>query len=611
MAANPREHQRNGVWLPTTQDVVASVSPAVPPPVEQKVIEFRQKLTPASLAFEELETAMAGGNEVTGAAGVYNAIDLRVSKSMDILERAYPATMHGLRALDATAARKWDSGSKKITINEKEANRINAAYANEMRGESVVQPWVDSTIWPRGWPIDWRIYIMMELAEWYITIDGDLWQALTAPIDIGRKAISIRVKGNAKDASAIKNKIQALFDAVNIDEVLEETWLCNEIYGNAFPVTIWDRREGKPYPKSIVNVDPKFISVGRYALGNNAYEMIVPDRSTFDEMLYRQKTPDLFVNSLAPHWNEFWTRGRGLYIGPDSIYHIHTKKAPFQRYGIPPLARAFRTISTRQQLDEMIRATIEGVRNQLWVVSQRGGPPDEIARLTGIINGSVGARTGLLVVKEYEPDGFKINQYVPGVVDELMGLETRAYLTQSTFRQMGISVRLISGESPGFVGAPGGGGGGGGGEIDITLLIERIQYQRELLIRFLYHYLGACAVRMKDEKLESALRNGNVTLKFGDTIFQIEKNVKLKLAPLAAFGFLSIETMLESVGEDYETELDRRKNEKAGGALDVFKPYEQFKQTAIGKDGGESSTSQSGNSFGREPNATNPGKQAD
>lgn len=593
---------------PKVVEVLAE-SPELEPSVQAQVINFRKYLTPASNSFEDLETAMAGGTGKTGAGGVYAAIDKRVGKNIDIMEREYPATMNNLMALDNQARDKWGGGAGKLSISDKEANRINAAVGNDMTAQSVVQPDSDNSIWPRGWPIDWRIFIMMELAEWYITVDGDLWQALTAPIDIGRKPISIRVKADKKTATTIKNKVQRLFDLVKMDEVLEETWLCNEIYGNAFPVTVWER-DGRT-PKNIVNVDPKFISVGRFAVGNEVYEMVVPDRSAFDEMLNKQKSPDLFVNSLAPNWNEFWTRGRGLFIGPDSIYHIHTKKAPFQRYGIPPLARAFRTISTRQVLDEMIRATIEGVRNQWWTVTQRGGPPAEIGNLTAAINGSVGARTGMLVWKEYEADGFKVQQHVPGVVDELMGLETRAFLTQSVFRQLGISVRLISGESPGFVGAPGGGGGGGGGEIDITLLIERIQYQRDLLIRFLYHFLGACAVRSGDEELLRALRNNNITLKFGDTIFQIEKNVKLKLAPLAAFGLLSIETMLEMVGEDYETELQRRKNEKADGALDTFKPYEQFKQTATSQDGETSSTSQSGNSHGREPNVTNPGKQAD
>ena len=65
-------------------------------------------------------------------------------------------------------------------------------------------------------------------------------------------------------------------------------------------------------------------------------------------------------------------------------------------------------------------ATIEGVRNQLWLVTVDNPVKGEIPALSAQLSGTRSAWTGMLVWWW----GTKIEQFVPGNIDQLLGMET-------------------------------------------------------------------------------------------------------------------------------------------------------------------------------------------
>ena len=424
-----------------------------------------------------------------------------------------------------------------------------------------------------------NIRAMMLLAEAYDLLEGDVHEIMNVPIDVGLTDITI----DCTD-SVVKNIYIDMFDAVNMQEMVEYNWLYCNMYGQGFPLEVWDG----DVPQAIMHLDPKTIHIGN-PLGFGARSFQLEDgvlKKNLDMQLKVQVEqaldPMLVFQSFGKKWNEFEILGNNIPLNPENITHLHVGKLPHNRYAVPPIARAYRTITTRQRLEEMILATIEGIKNQLWLFTKEKFQRGEAKALNEVLANTRGDHLGYLVWP-----GLDVKQFVPGSIDTLLGNEKWMGLTQHIFRQLGISLYVVSGELPG--------GTGSNPEIDVRLLMLKVEADRRRQLK----WLGRFAKKFADKNDISA----KVTIGFRLNTFDQEDLIKNTLAPLATFGQISSHTFLKEVGYTYEQELEYKKEEMPNKML--FQPMSSFSQVSTDKSGATKTTESQGQR-GRTPDAQNP-----
>jgi len=423
------------------------------------------------------------------------------------------------------------------------------------------------------------IRAMMLLAEAYDLLEGDVHEIINVPIDVGLTDITIDCADDE-----VKNTYIDVFDAINMQQMVEYNWLYCASHGQAFPLEVWDNE----VPQAIIHLDPKTIQIGN-PLGFGARSMNLEDKglktrleTEFKSQTEKQIKPMLVFDSFGKDWNDWGIYGSNIPLNPENITHLHVRKWPHNRYAIPPIARAYRTISTRQVLEEMIRATIEGVKNQLWLFTKEKFMRGEAAALSEVLGTTRGDHVGYLVWP-----GLEVRQYVPGSIDTLLANEKWMGLTQHIFRQLGVSLYVVSGELPG--------GTGSNPEIDVRLLMQKVEADRRRQLKWLKGF----AKKFAD-------KNGikeKVTIGFRLNTFDQEDLIKNTLAPLASFGQISSHTLLKEVGYTYEQELAYKKAEMVDRPL--FQPMSSFSQVSSDKSGNTKTTDSQGQ-MGRTPDAQNP-----
>jgi hypothetical protein len=409
-------------------------------------------------------------------------------------------------------------------------------------------------------PMPANIHAMMELSEYFCNTEGDVFQTIEAPMQIGLRRLLV----NSKD-KGVEEEFRELYDEGYLDmqEIAYGIWMCMFIYGQAFPLELYDGNT----PVGIVLLNPKSMEVGR-STSFGYYTLDMRIDKDWEEQIKRSAHPNLVFNSLGSDFNEQAQSGH-LPIRREFCAPVRYTSVPFKRYAIPPLARAFRAISTRQVLEELIRATIEGYRNQLWVfrlgTEEKPASPKKIQFFHSLIAGSSGDRTGYLVW-DYN---LQVEVYTPKPLDQMLGNERWQAVTADIFRKLGVSTRIVSGEAPM-------GSSRAGEEIDVKVLLARLERVRDICTRWMRGFNRRYAERQKNKALLKALP----TVEFGRAFIEIEQQVKGFVQPLVQFGKISNQTALEQVGLDYETELSRKQEEEP--YADLFTPqaaYAQFRPT--------------------------------
>jgi hypothetical protein len=425
----------------------------------------------------------------------------------------------------------------------------NRVYASVIRGDT------DDTS-----PMPSDILAMMQLAEYYMKTEGDVFQTIEAPLQIGLRELRV----SSKDPG-VEDLFRELYDEANLDmlEVLYDIWLCTMIYGQAFPLELYNEAT----PASVVLLNPKHMQVGR-ALQMGYWSLDLSADENWVEELKKSADPDLVFRSLGQDYDESVQQGY-VPIKRDYCDPVRYTTVRFKRYAIPPLARAYRSISTRQVLEEYIRATIEGYRSQLWTFilgnENRVPSPDELELLTSTLAGSVGDRTGYLVWR----GPLEVKAAAPQPLDALLGNERWQALTAHIFRQLGISTRVISGEAPM-------GSSRSGEELDIKTLLARLEFMRGRCMRWLHGWNRRYVEKQKNSPSKDKLLENMPKVQFGEDFLEMEQLVKGVVQPLLQFGILSRTTALEKVGIDYDTELERKKQEAPDE--DLFRPPPSYAQ---------------------------------
>lgn len=427
---------------------------------------------------------------------------------------------------------------------------------------------IDRTM-PDRLPSD--ILAMMRLAESFSLIEGDVYQIMIAPIDFGLTKIDLSC-----DDEGIEKEVIDLFDKIDIQDCAETNWLYCQTYGQGFPA--WDAKN----PTEVLYPNPKHVHIGS-AFGYGVREMSYQADERLRERLKQEKEPPMWIDTGGTAWNEYQQAGlEMLQLNMDAVTHLHVRKLPHNRYAIPPIARAYRTISTRQVLESMIRATIEGIMNQLWLYRKVQGEKfmrGEVKALESKIKSTRGDKTGHLVWPDLE-----IEQYIPKAIDSLVANDKWLALTYHIFRQMGVNIYVVSGERAAQV--------RGDPQIDIKVYMTRVEQDRRRQIK----WPQAVANRFA-QKLGS---KSPVKVWFKMNIFDAEAQIRDRLMPLISVGLLDIQTALEEAGFDYEVILGRK--EKQEPLRHLWMPQPSFAQIAEPRKGPATKT-ESDSTPGRTPDS--------
>ncbi|MFA5937550.1 MAG: hypothetical protein WC822_06770 [Candidatus Paceibacterota bacterium] len=430
--------------------------------------------------------------------------------------------------------------------------------------------------------VDTRIFSMMELCEYLVRMEGDLWQTIVAPLSVG--LTEIRVKHKTKKH---QQTIEDMLEKMDMRGFLEMMWLDIEVYGQAFPMEDWVDGE----PKGLTLLNPKSVVIQPIVEFGTRPIFYIPDSK--EEATALSKT-EMFQRVLAPNWNEKWDKWsqfNGMLIKPDNVYHVHHFKHAHEVYAVPPLIRAVRSISTRMMLEEMRRSVIEGVKNQLFIWLLENPKAGEKALLQNLLKQARASRTGNFVWGS----NLKVQQIIPQSIDTLLGIDTWQQLTLDIFRRLGIVLRTISGEA-------GSGGQTRDFEVDVQLYMRRIEFARKRVLAWVNRYIDRYAAARK-------IPWDAPDVSFSDMELQTKMAIKNEVVPLMGLGLLDIHSALEKAGNDPDVVIERLRSEKADGTRELVTPYPQFSQTAT-KPNGDVTKTESPQSPGR-PVGTNKTEEDD
>lgn len=387
-----------------------------------------------------------------------------------------------------------------------------------------------------------RVLAQMRLARYYSSTEDDLYQTVAIPMDLGLRDLHLE----GTDPKAVE-EISQVFEALEIEALCQDWWYCLEVYGQAYPFEVWD---GKA-PVNVSTLNPEHVIIDRPStFGSSGFSLSLGARSLqddFKEHKIPQSVWNSFENGVADKTI--------LRFKDGAVSQIRGRAPSFELYVTPPLTRSFRTLSTRQVLEELIRATIEGFKNQLWVFTLEDPAPGEISHLKSTLSGLNGERTGYIVWK----GNLKVEQHAPKTLDSMLANEKWLSLTQDIMRGRGISMKLMGYEK------------GPTSDIDVKVLVERLSFQRKQILRYLKTFIAKYAKLNGMKSPPSPV--------FEKVALEIEDLIKNRVVPLYRVGLLSPQTSLQVAGHDYDNELRLKKaNQKY---QDLFSPAPTFAQTTV------------------------------
>ena len=425
---------------------------------------------------------------------------------------------------------------------------------------------------PKPMPVPSNIRAAMALAEYYTSTEGDVYQHIEAPIESAMTELII----DCPD-TGVQKELEELYspENYNIQHNVWEMWYTAAIYGIAFPLEV-------PQVNKIVMLPPRYVWVGYYVNYGQVvdtsedypspYSMQPPDgKDAWTEKLVETTVLPMSYNTYGAYVNEQILKTWGLPLDQDLLHPVRAKSASWQRYPLPPISRAFDSISSRFVLREARRATIEGIKNQVWAFhlgSESTPPtPGEMKAFVNMVLASSGDRSNTFVWK----DPYKVEQHTPQNVDSLMANETMQIATLDVFRDLGSNVRLTTGNGM-MVGRE-----GTGLDIDLSIWLKRLEWPRMEVLNWEREFRKRVARRNGNAKFIEACEG--TTVRFSKSLLETSDLIKNELLPLYSIGSMSTQTLLRRSGYNYRAELKNKEEEAKHD--DLFQPRSTFSQTTV------------------------------
>lgn len=424
----------------------------------------------------------------------------------------------------------------------------------------------------------------MKRAQHFFWQEGDIAQSFYVPMELALQ--EIYAESPSADMEELLNL--AFGDEIGLDlrHHLYEMWLCMAVFGTVYPVEIWDNTSGpNPIPTNIIPLHPLDVKVGQRQSRDNFTLSLPPPGGKWKEEHKTQLRP--IETALQPKWSEGFRDHKPLQINPELCRPIRWHALPFDTYAHPPLASMFRPITTRVLVEEARRSIIEGYRQQLWIMQvgtpEFRGTVGEVTHLRTQLDALRGQRTATLIWS----GNLSAEVLTPEDLDALMNDTLWLSLTLDIMRRRGISLSVLSGESPSK------GAGSGDVEVDIRMLMMRLNFDRWRLMRWTKALVRR--IIMIDAKnfwqRKAAMKElGSTRLIIKPTPEEAKQLIQDVLEPLVGIGVVSRTTILRAANLDWKTELRYKQVEEPHKEL--FTPPVTFTQRAE-KPGGETSETSS------------------
>lgn len=423
-------------------------------------------------------------------------------------------------------------------------------------------------------PMPRMIKAEMKRAAHFFWQEGDIAQSFMVPMELCLQDVYVE-----SDDKAIEKLLNDLYGAeigIDLRWHLYEIYLCAAIYGQAYPLELWEDGGDMPIPDNIIPLYPPDVKVGQRRGRENFDLSLPPPGGKWTEEHRKQLQP--IQVALQPKWSESFSKHEDVKIDPDLCRPVRWHSLNFDRYAHPPLASMFRPITTRILVEEARRAVIEGYRHQLWFVQvgtpEVRGQMHEITHMRQELAKLAQQRTPTLLWS----GNAQIETIAPKDLGSMMDDTLWLSITLDIMRRRGIALSVISGESPAK------GAGRGDVDIDIRMLLMRLGWVRRLLLRW------EAGLKRKMLLADSsnfwqrrAALKAKVTTHITPTPEEVSHTIEEHLRPLVGIGKVSDHSLLKAVNLDYESELKYKQEEEQYAHL--FSPPITFKQAAVQQSG--------------------------
>jgi len=424
---------------------------------------------------------------------------------------------------------------------------------------------------PANW-MDNRMRARMLLAEHYFMTEGDASHVCSVPVEL--VAGDIDVDGPTE----LRDEIENLFARIDMATVAAELWLSQRVYGQAYPYEVWNNNS----LEGIVPLPPLHVHVG------NDFGMVLSPEMVGEKewqlSLIQSRFPPEMFQQVEFHWNEqsIGLTAQGIDIPRDLMRPIKDIRAfSWNKYAMPMLSLGFRDLTDRIIHEDAVRAVTEGYKYQLWVITV-GDPehpplPGELNKLNSVLTSAAPERTGKLLWR----GGLVVKVITPEGLDTLIGRDYLGDKTRQFFRKMGMTSRVLSGESPGTLGADTGGGAGGDvAALDVSLYMERVRFQEQRIMGWL-KYLTEKYLRRNSKAGIKEMKD--VQLHFPLTDFEMEKRIKNIFGPMYREGPLSATTYLKTANLRWANEKANKEDEQEARDKGMLNPPASFAQMVVGQ----------------------------
>lgn len=417
--------------------------------------------------------------------------------------------------------------------------------------------------------VDPTIYRMMVASEKMLDRNGDVQEGIEAQIELASGGLTV-----SHSDPGVQKEYVDFFDRIDIDALNDDTWLTQEIYGNAYVVSAMTGNE-----VNFFALNPKRTAVGKQlSVGGRPYAYFDPAvRREFYSMGL------MWEQNEWNEWQEFNPKGSNVavIIDPSRIYHRHDKKPSFKRYAIPKTIGAWEAFTNRMSLGELTRHTIDGLKTQIRVWRVNRPQAGELAKLKSELSSNDTARTYDLV---WADSLQAVEHVIPGSIDELLANDTWMRMTRHLFFSMGMSMILSGGDA-------------NGDASDISVLVSVALSRLNADLKANKRLASWCADQWVLLERPDLASKGKPSLGYIEPLVSQEHALK-GIVPLLNFGGISMDTSLQKLGYNPSTEMDKLKREMSlRGEGKVIYPYPAFGQV------GPYGTSVSPQSQGRPPGA--------
>lgn len=405
-----------------------------------------------------------------------------------------------------------------------------------------------------GVSVNPRILAAQRLAE-DTEMEGDVFAAVVSPIELG---MSGRVWVTGKDEGLVK-EINGLLSAWNVMETINAAWHDMETYSAFYVYHRW--KDVVPTP---IHMSPKRVYIGPdTGLG--------PMGFMFIGMGDEQQTKIFFGEAqTGKEWND-WAQGiSNKPLDQKYLSWFHLFKHKHKMYPYPWLAKAATPAYTRQIIEEMRLALVQGLINQLWLMTLEDPHPGELSKLRSVISANRAERVGFLMWRA----GLKLESFTPEAVEQLLLPDSWWMATLDIFRRMGRPVRIISGEAP-----QKGGQSSGDAEIDVRIAQNKAMGHRAIVARkIVLDLVRQWSKQGNNQTVRKLLDSGGLSVNLTPIQLFLGEDLKNIWGPMWNRGMGSVRTLHESIGLDTDTETERMKTEKEAGFDEIYQARQQFAQ---------------------------------